>query len=310
MSTRNTQTGGHVSGPGIQSDGHVSGPGIQSGRHVSGPGAEAGGDVGDTRGRRHRHPGQPPAARELVSYLHAEWTKFRTAPETLWLVLGIVVTTIGASIAVAVNAPCDTTPCGGDPTKAGLAGVQLGQALVAILAVLTIGAEYGTGMVHGTLAAMPRRTAVLAAKATVVTGAVTAAAAVAVGVSALIGRHLLPAAAALPSVLRATGGSVLYLALVGLLALGVGAVVRNAAAAVGVVLALLYVFPIVATAVPDPHWERHLQQIGPMSAGLAVQATTGLNTLPIGPWAGLGVLAAWAAAAFLAGVMTLERRDA
>ena len=59
----------------------------------------------------------------------------------------------------------------------------------------------------------------------------------------------------------------------------------------------------------DPHWQRLLQQIGPTSAGLAIQATTGLDSLPISPWAGLGVTAGWAAAALLAGGLLLRIRD-
>ena len=62
--------------------------------------------------------------------------------------------------------------------------------------------------------------------------------------------------------------------------------------------------------VTDPHRKRHPEQIGPMSGGLAIQATTGLRSLPISPWAGLGVLAAWAAAALLAGALLLRLRDA
>ena len=80
--------------------------------------------------------------------------------------------------------------------------------------------------------------------------------------------------------------------------------------AIGLVLGLLYLFPILAALVADPHLRRHLEQIGPMTAGLAIQATTNLRGLPIGPWAGLGVLAAWAAAALLAGGLALARRDA
>ena len=75
-------------------------------------------------------------------------------------------------------------------------------------------------------------------------------------------------------------------------------------------LALLYLFPIVGAVVSNSHLARHIQQIGPMTAGLAIQATTGLRNLPIGPWAGLGVLAAWAAAALLAGGLLLRLRDA
>jgi ABC-2 type transport system permease protein len=86
--------------------------------------------------------------------------------------------------------------------------------------------------------------------------------------------------------------------------------VRDSAAAIGVVLGLLYLFPIVAQVVTDPDWQRHLKQLGPMTAGLAIQATANLDSLPIGPWAGLGVLAAWAAAALLIGGLLLRLRDA
>jgi ABC-2 type transport system permease protein len=77
-----------------------------------------------------------------------------------------------------------------------------------------------------------------------------------------------------------------------------------------VVLALLYMFPILAGVITDPSWDRHLQQIGPMTAGLDIQATTGLSGLPLSPWAGLGVLTAWAGGALLAGGLVLRLRDA
>ncbi len=73
---------------------------------------------------------------------------------------------------------------------------------------------------------------------------------------------------------------------------------------------LLCLFPIVAAMVGDQEWHRHLQQIGPMTAGLAVQATINLGSLPIGPWAGLGVLAASTAAALMSGGLLLRLRDA
>ena len=110
--------------------------------------------------------------------------------------------------------------------------------------------------------------------------------------------------------LRAAAGSVLYLALIGLLSLGVAATMRDTAAAIGTVLGLLYVLPIVATMSARRSWQRHLQQSAPMTAGLAIQATTDLHSLPISPWAGLGVLAAWAAAAMLAGGLLFRLRDA
>jgi ABC-2 type transport system permease protein len=111
-------------------------------------------------------------------------------------------------------------------------------------------------------------------------------------------------------VLRAAAGSVLYLALIALLSLGAATALREAAAAIGVVLGLLYLFPIIAAVAGNATVSRHLEQIGPMTAGLAIQATTGLNTLPISPWTGLGVLAAWAAGALLLGGLLLRLRDA
>jgi ABC-2 type transport system permease protein len=188
-----------------------------------------------------------------------------------------------------------------------LTGVQVGQAVVAILAVLVMGNEYSTGMVRVTLTALPRRTGVLAAKAVIVTGVVTAVATLAVLGSLAAGRLILPAH---EFALRPAVGSVLYLVLVGLLSLGTATAVRNPAAAIGIILGLLYVFPIVTQVVTDPGWQKHLQQIGPMSAGLAVQATVDVGALPIGPWKGLGVLALWALAALLAGGLLFERRDA
>ncbi|HEY2673942.1 MAG TPA: ABC transporter permease, partial [Rugosimonospora sp.] len=112
------------------------------------------------------------------------------------------------------------------------------------------------------------------------------------------------------AVVRAALGSVLYLGLIALLSLGIATSVRDSATGIGIVLALLYLFPLVSLAVSDLHWRRHLDQIAPMSAGLAVQTTTDLSTLPIGPWAGLGVLAAWAAGALLLGGLVLRLRDA
>jgi ABC-2 type transport system permease protein len=245
--------------------------------------------------------------------LHAEWTKLRTAPGTAWLVLAVVALTVAMSAAATAAVRCPAGRCAVDSTRTSLSGVELGQAVVAILAVLAIGGEYSTGMIRVTLTAMPRRTTVLAAKAAVLSGLVLVAGTIAVLTSLLAGRLILPRphpSLGDGSVLRATVGSVLYLALIALLSLGTAIAVRDAATAIGVVLGLLYLFPIITHAVSDPDWQRHLAQIGPMSAGLTVQATTDLGGLPIGPWAGLGVLAAWTAAALLAAGLLLHRRDA
>jgi ABC-2 type transport system permease protein len=259
----------------------------------------------------------------LRDALHAEWTKLRTVAGPAWLLAGTIVTTVAVSTAATAAVRCPSgTACPVDTTKLSLTGIQAGQAIVAVLAVLAISGEYSTGMIRITLAAMPRRSAVLAAKALVVAGLVLAAGAIAVGGSVLAGRVLLPghgftAARGFPlesladgPTLRAAAGSVLYLALIALLSLGIATLVRESAAAIGVVLGLLYLSPIILGVVTDPVWSHRLERYAPMSAGLTIQDTTGLRSLPISPWGGLGVLAAWAAAALLAGGLLLRRRDA
>ena len=254
--------------------------------------------------------------------LHAEWTKLRTAPGACWLLLAAVLLTVTVSAAAAAATSCPAGGCPEDPAKISLTGIYLGQAVVAVAAVMVVSGEYGTGMIRLTLAAMPGRITVLAAKAAIMGGLVLVTGIITVLASLSAGRLILPAHGIAPArgypalsfgdglVLRAGLGTVLYLVLIALLSLGVAAVVRDAAAAIGTVLGLLYLFPIIAAAAGSAVVSRHIQQVGPMTAGLAVEATTGLGALPIGPWAGLGVLAAWAAAALLLGGLRLRLQDA
>ncbi|MFI7007626.1 ABC transporter permease [Streptomyces sp. NPDC050145] len=254
--------------------------------------------------------------------LRAEWTKLRTAGDTGRTLLLAVALTVAVGCGTARAVKCPDTGCGRDAVRLALTGVTVGQAVVAVLAVLAVSGEYGTGMIRTSLTAVPGRLTLLSAKATVLTAVVLAAGTAAVLGSLLAGRFLLPGSGFTEAhgypplsladgpTLRAAVGSVLYLALVALIALGVAAAVREAAAGIGIVLGLLYLFPVVTQVVGDPEWQRRLQQIAPMPAGLAVQATVQVRELPIGPWAGLGVLAAWAAAALLAGGLLLRGRDA
>ena len=256
-----------------------------------------------------------------MAALRAEWTKVRTLPGTWWLLLAVVALTAAVGVGADAAATCQAPGCGQDPAKIALSGIDLSQAVVAILAVLAISGEYSTGMIRTTLTAMPRRLSVLAAKAVVVSALTLAAGTAGVLASMLAGALILPGRGFTPPHgypalslasgpdLRAAAGFVLYLALIALLALGVATAVRDSAVSIGLVLALLYLFPVIASAL-NPHWSRHLEQIGPMSAGLSIQATAGLRSLPLAPWQGLGVLALWAAGALLAGAAALRLRDA
>lgn len=255
--------------------------------------------------------------------LHAEWTKLRTVSGPAWLLLAIAALTIavGAAAAGATRCPQHLT-CPVDTTKLSLIGVQFGQAVVAILAVLMISNEYSSGMIRITLAAMPNRLAVLAAKAILLAGLVLAAGAVGVFGSVLAGHLILPghgftAARGFHPVwlsygptLRAACGSVLYLALIALMSLGAAAIVRDSAVSIGTALALLYLFPIILAFVGNEHWQRRLERWTPTVAGLTIQDTTGLHSLAISPWGGLGVLGLWAAAFLVIGALVFRWRDA
>src|SRR6266567_4159012 len=159
--------------------------------------------------------------------LHAEWTKLRTVAGTSWLLFAVIALTVALSAAAAAAVTCPTADCNQDPAKVSLTGIEFGQAVVAILAVLAVSGEYSTGMIRVTFAAIPRRTKVLAAKATLVSGLTLVAGSIAVLGSVLIARLVMPGhgfteAHGYPllsltdaSVLRAAAGSVLYLALIG-----------------------------------------------------------------------------------------------
>ena len=259
----------------------------------------------------------------VLEALHAEWTKLRTVSGPAWLLLGLVALTAGVSAAAdgATHCPAGLS-CPVDPTKLSLTGIQFGQAVVAILAVLTICNEYSTGLIRITFTAMPRRLLVYTAKAAIIAAVVLAAGTVAVLGSVLAGHLILPGHGFTASggfhpvwlsygpTLRAATGSVLYLALIALLSLGVAALVRDSAVSIGAVLAILYLFPIILAFVTDPAWQHRLERWTPTSAGLTIQATTGLRNLAISPWGGLGVLAIWAGAALVAGGLLLRFRDA
>lgn len=254
--------------------------------------------------------------------LKAEWTKLLTVPGPAWLVTAIVGLTVAVSAAADAASRCPAAmTCSVDTAKLSLTGIQLGQVVVAILAVLPVCNEYSTGMIRVTLAAMPRRPLVLAAKASTVTGLVLVAAVFAVLGSLVAGLLILPghgftAARGFTELslthgptFRAAVGSVLYMLLIAALSMGIAAMVRDSAVSIGLALGVLYVFPVLTAFIGNQTWHNRIERYTPM-AGLNIQASTGLRSLPIGPWGGLGVLAVWALAALLGGGLLLRLRDA
>ncbi|MGW1882969.1 ABC transporter permease subunit [Streptomyces sp. NPDC001970] len=183
----------------------------------------------------------------LGDALASEWTKIRSVRSTMWTlgVMIVLMVGIGSAIAAIVAASGVGTQ-GESALTLGFFGVLLGSICVITLGVLTIASEYGTGMIRTTLTACPSRARVLTAKAIVFFVLVFTITTVTATLVAALQTALVDASPASGSDwLRATVGVGLFLALLGLLALAVGAMIRHSAGAITIMIGLM-LLPLVA----------------------------------------------------------------
>jgi ABC-2 type transport system permease protein len=249
----------------------------------------------------------------LAEAARMEWIKLRSLRSTWWTLAITVAGTVGIGIAVGL----DTRNASGDLINNALAGVVPGLLLAGVLGVLTTTSEYSSGMIAATLAAIPRRPLVIAAKAAVFGAVMLAVGEAASFISFLAGgatlRHGISAPTlAQPGVLRAVLLSGVSFCLVGLLGLGLGAIIRHSAAAIAVLVGGVYV---AATFVADiAHSVGAYMPIIIVGNSLSTTkpATCGGSACehPLPAWAGLGVLCLYAALALAIGGWLLSRRDA
>jgi hypothetical protein len=249
--------------------------------------------------------------------VRSEWTKLVSLRSTRWALLAAFALTIGiAALACGVVAhhwPHMQAHDRADfhPLEVNLAGVQIAQLALGVLGVLAITGEYSTGMIRATMSAVPRRLPVLWAKA-VVFGAVTLALAVpAVLLAFVVGESILArrgidVAFTHPGVPRVLLGAALYLTVVGLFGLGLGAIVRNTAGGIATFAGIMFVLPPLMNVLPSS-WNRAASPYLPLQAGQAVMALTRGDQLA--PWTGFAVLCAYAAAAFVVAAALLVKRD-
>jgi hypothetical protein len=236
-----------------------------------------------------------------------EWVKLRSLRSTRWVLAGGMV----ATVALGVVAGYNTRSVTGDPTSNVLAGVLVGQVVTGVLGVLAMTSEYSSGLVRVTFAAMPRRMLVLAAKAAVFGTVCLAAGEITVVASFLGGMAALRSSVPHPSlgdpaVLRAVLTTGAYLALTGLAGLGVGAILRHGAAAVGVLVGGLFVLPLITGAA-----SRATGKFMPeLIAGNSLAAVKPVAGFTWSPWLELGIVALYPAALLGAGGWLLVRRDA
>jgi ABC-2 type transport system permease protein len=258
-------------------------------------------------------------AASFADVVRSEWTKARTVPSTRWTLIAAAVIGIGlgalisavAAYHYAESSPSDKLTW--DPTGISGSGLGIAQLANGILGVLLITSEYSTGAIGSSLAAVPRRGRLLGAKAVVlvvliyIVVEIIAVASFFIG-QALISGHAPTATLGDPNVLRSLLGGGLYGAALALMGLALGTLLRHAAGAIAVLVAILFVLPGIAAALPDSI-EHTVQEYWPTQAGQQVAGVVrGAHTLA--PWAGLGVFALFVAVLSSVAFALLNRRGA
>lgn len=176
-----------------------------------------------------------------------EWLKLRSVRSTWWTLLVFAAGMVGLAILVMRGQQHSASF---DPTNDSFAGLAIGQLAIGVLGVLAVTSEFSSGMIRATFAAAPRRPLVLAAKAailasvTLVAGEIMAFVAFGVG-QAVLKSQFPHAALGQPGVLRAVLMAGVYPALIGLIGLGLGALIRHTAGAISAVVGVLFVLPLI-----------------------------------------------------------------
>ena len=244
-----------------------------------------------------------------------EWRKLRSIRSTWYIVAVYAVSMIGLAMVIlshegyARMSAADRASF--DPTHDCFIGLVLGQLLLGTLGVLTITTEFSSGMIRATFAAVPRRPLVLTAKAAVLGAVTLAAGEVSAFAAFLAGQASLTAPAphaalGQPGVLRAVLIAGAYPALVALIGLGIGALIRHTAGAICALVGVLFVLPLLFV---SPSLQNTAQNFLPHPMANSLTAVKPLaHTLPTG--LAFGLLCGYAAAAVAAGAWALAHRDA
>ena len=242
-----------------------------------------------------------------------EWIKLRSLRSTPWMLLATTVGMIAIGVVAMANtkAPSPADAASFDPVNNVLAGVVLGQLVIGLMAVVAVTGEYSSGSIKSTLAAVPNRRMMLAAKTAViglvslVVGEVVTFVTFFAGTMAMAGGIPHPSLGD-PGVLRAVVLSGAYLAMVGLIGVGLGAAIRHSAAAIGALVGLFFVLPTLLAGLTGTTVSRFMPTwIFSSSLGVS-EEVSGVLT----PWAGFAVLWLYVVAALGIGGWLLTRRDA
>jgi ABC-2 type transport system permease protein len=267
---------------------------------------------------------QAPARKpRFGNLMAAEWTKIRSVRSTVWTFIIFTVVTIGFSALLAwltashwngPHAAARNAQYLSDPVGTMLdVGVFLGQLVICVLGVLVISSEYSTGVIRASLLAVPRRLHMLAAKIVVFTALLFVVAEIVCFCSFFVSSSILhshiPVALSDPNVTRAVIGAGLYLTVIGLFALGIGALIRHTAGAIATSIGAMFLLPIIGPLLPDS-WGAHINAYLPEQAGAVITKTNQDASQLLSAWQGFGVLCIYAVVLLAAAGYLLNRRDA
>jgi ABC-2 type transport system permease protein len=256
----------------------------------------------------------------FTDLVRSEWTKIRTVRSTMWtigvtIVLGIG---IGALVTALTRAHWSSMSLpsrqGFDPTANSLIGLLFAQFSVGVLGVLVMSAEYTTGTIRATFSAAPNRTRVFTAKIVVFGVLAFVVAELTSFIAFFLGQFLLSAPAthatlSSPGALRAVFGGGLFVCLLGLIALGLGTIIRHTAGAISAFVAILLVVPIIIHVLPQ-QISNDLQKFMPDQIASAIVTTNGTVSQAFSPWVGMLVMVIYAVVLLVIGTSMLESRDA
>jgi ABC-type transport system involved in multi-copper enzyme maturation permease subunit len=249
--------------------------------------------------------------------LRSEFTKIRSVRSTYWTLLAMFVVVVGFGALASTGAAHGPHGPFFDPTRQSLAGLYIGQLIIGVLGVLVISSEYSTGMITTTLTTNPHRGVMIAAKGVVfalvalATSLVTSFAAFFLGQALMSSDHISTTIGS-PNVLRAVIGGALFLTACGVLAFGLGLLIRHSAGAIGAMAGLLFVVTILVNFLPQS-WQNHVDKWVPALAGGQLWMTRSLSpgdTPMFGPWTSFAILCGYAAITVTAAVILFRKRDA
>src|SRR5277367_5344272 len=237
----------------------------------------------------------PPAAGQagLRGAVASEFTKLRSVRSTYWTLGALFIVSVGLSVLITAGTAANMSnnpgnKAGFDATQTSLgAFFEIGQLIIAVLGAMVITSEYSTGMIRTSLTAQPRRGVVYAAKAIVFTTVTLVISLVTAFVAFFAGQAMYAGSAV---------GTALFVTIVALIAFGVGSIVRHTAGTITIVVALMFIIPLLENTLPS-NWHNDVMRFLPDAANQVVSLTIAGN----GPghlwsaWPQLGVTALWAA---------------